>query len=196
VRALPNRRQSSRAVTASLSYGILLVLTLCGGAVVAEAHTGMRPAIEARIPVDPPSTDPAPLTEARPTPLQPDRGTGLTTAPVRTTWTWAVLWLLPAVAAVLRLRGPRALVLTLVVLLGILACESAIHSVHHLKDPRHAEACPVFSASQHVTGLTASTGTPDLPPPSVASGRSATDSVQAHSRSLDGEQSRAPPRLA
>jgi hypothetical protein len=104
---------------------------------------------------------------------------------------------LSAAAAVARQRGPRALVLTLVLLLAILACESAIHSVHHLKDPRHAEACPVFSASQHVTGLTASTATPDLPPPPAASCRLSTHPVQIASRTVDGEQSRAPPaRLA
>jgi xanthosine utilization system XapX-like protein len=178
---------------ASLSNGVLLVLTLCGSTVVAEAHTGMRTAIEAPVRFDAPSTDPAPPAEARPTLPRPDPGKGPTTTPMPATWIWVVLWLLPAVAAVLRQRWPRALVLTLVGLLGILACESAIHSVHHLKDPRHAEACPVFSASQHVTGLTASTATPDVPPPSVASGRPAADPVQARSRALDGEQSRAPP---
>jgi xanthosine utilization system XapX-like protein len=199
MQALRNRRPRWHAAMASLSYGVLLVLTLCWGTVVAEAHTGMRTPIEAPARFDAPSTDPARLAEARSTPPPPDPGKTLTTAPVPTTWTWVALclWLLPAaVAAVLRQRWPRALVLTLVGLLGILACESAIHSVHHLKDPRHAEACPVFSASQHVTGLTASTATPELPPPSVASGRLATPSVQARSRALDGEQSRAPPRLA
>jgi xanthosine utilization system XapX-like protein len=196
VQALPNRRPRWHAAMASLSYGGLLVLTLCGGTVAAEAHTGMRTAIEAPVRFDARSTDPAPFAEARPTPPRPDPGKGLTTAPAPTVWSWVVLVLLPVVAGVLRRRSPHALVLTLVVLLGILACESAIHSVHHLKDPRHAEACPVFSASQHVTGLTASTGTPDLPPPSVASGRSATDAVQVQSRPLDGEQSRAPPHLA
>jgi hypothetical protein len=181
---------------ASLSYGVLLVLTLCWGTVVAEAHTGMRTVVEGPVRFDAPSTDRGPRPETPPTPPQPDSGEGPTTAPVPSTWIWPVLWLLTAVAAILRPRWPRALVLTLVVLLGIVACESAIHSVHHLKDPRHAEACPVFSASQHITGLTASTATPDLPPPSVASGRPATDAVQARSRAPDGEQSRAPPHLA
>jgi hypothetical protein len=195
---LLNRRPHRHAVMAALSYGVLLVLTLCWGSVVAEAHTGMRAAIEPPVRFDVPSTDPAPLAEARPTPPRPDPGKSLTTAPLPTKWTWVVLWLwlLPAIAAVLRQRWRRALVLTLVGLLGILACESATHSVHHLKDPRHAEACPVFSASQHVTGLTASTATPDLTPPSVASGHPATGPVQARSRALDGEQSRAPPRPA
>jgi hypothetical protein len=198
VQALRNRRSSWHAATASFSYGVLLVLTLGCGAVVAEAHTGMRPLIEAPVQVEVPSTEPAPLTETRPTPPRPDPGNSLSTAPAPTTWSWVMLWLwlLPAVAAALRRRWPRALVLMLVGLLGILACESAIHSVHHLKDPRHAEACPVFSAAQHVTGLTAATATPDLPPPSVASGRPATHPVQARSRALDGEQSRAPPPLA
>jgi hypothetical protein len=43
----------------------------------------------------------------------------------------------------------------LVVMLGAFTFGTAIHSVHHLSEPQKAVECPVFSASQHVTGALA-----------------------------------------
>ena len=193
-----SRRRQFRAAVTPISCGVFLVLTLCWAAVVAEAHPGMRPPIEDPVVVAAPATAPAPPAETSVAPSPPDlRDAAPRATTTSTAWIWVVLLTLPAAVVIPRPRWRRALVLTLVLLLAILACESAIHSVHHLKDPRHAEVCPVFSASQHVTGLMASTATPDLSPPPAASYRLSTHPVQILSRALDGEQSRAPPaRLA
>jgi hypothetical protein len=161
--------------------------------VAAEAHPGMRTPIEDPVVLDAPSTAPPPLVETPPPPSPSELREGPRAIATSAAWIWVVLLTLPAAAAVARQCGPRALVLTLVLLLAILACESAIHSVHHLKDLRHAEACPVFSASQHVTGLTAFAATPDLPPPPATPCRLSTRTVHVLFRAVDGQQSRAPP---
>jgi len=43
----------------------------------------------------------------------------------------------------------------LVLALGTFTFGTAIHSVHHLSEPQKAAECPVFAASQHVTGALA-----------------------------------------
>jgi hypothetical protein len=61
----------------------------------------------------------------------------------------ALAWSLP------RWRRVTALSLTLV--LGVFTFGIAIHAVHHLSEPAQAAECPVFFASQHVTGASADT---------------------------------------
>jgi hypothetical protein len=46
----------------------------------------------------------------------------------------------------------RAMALGLVFVLGFFTFGIAVHAVHHLDEPERASECPVFSASQHVTG--------------------------------------------
>jgi hypothetical protein len=49
--------------------------------------------------------------------------------------------------------GPRrALTVGIVLLLGIFAFETGVHSVHHLAEARDASECRVASAASHVTG--------------------------------------------
>ena len=52
-------------------------------------------------------------------------------------------------------RWRRTAVLGLVLILGIFTFGTAVHSVHHLSDPAKAAECPVFSASQHLSGTLA-----------------------------------------
>jgi hypothetical protein len=92
-------------------------------------------------------------------------------------------------------RGSRGLSVSLVLLLGVFVCESAIHSAHHLRDPQQAARCPLLSASQHLTGTTASVTTPDVPPPVSACGAPLAPAVHLHSSVHAGEQPRAPPPL-
>jgi len=54
------------------------------------------------------------------------------------------------VALARRARG-RALAAGLVLVLGVFALESAVHSVHHLTDPEAQGTCPVLSGSQHLS---------------------------------------------
>jgi hypothetical protein len=139
---------------------------------------------------------PAPVEQSATGPTPDTLAPALVAAPVTSSdWTW-VVWLIPsAMGAARRLRSPRGLALAVALALAVFACESSVHAVHHLKDPRQAERCPVYSASQQVSGLSAAPATPDLPPPLPVAGRPAARSVPLLSRALDGEQSRAPPVL-
>jgi hypothetical protein len=49
----------------------------------------------------------------------------------------------------------RTTALGLVFVLGFFTFGIAVHAVHHLDEPERASECPVFSASQHVTGAPA-----------------------------------------
>jgi hypothetical protein len=172
--------------------GVVLVLLLLSGASAVEAHPGMQAAtVPAALGIDtaldePNSGPAAPLAAA----------SSFAAAPATpSAWTWVLLLILPVVAAARGLRSARGLALVVALLLVVFAWESAVHSVHHLKDPRQAERCPVYSASQQVTGLTATPATPDLPPPLPTLDRPVAQAVQFLSRALAGEQSRAPPVL-
>jgi hypothetical protein len=61
--------------------------------------------------------------------------------------------------AVVRSQGMRqwrrVAIFGLVLVLGTFTFGTAIHSVHHLSEPQKAVECPVFSASQHVSGILA-----------------------------------------
>jgi hypothetical protein len=141
--------------------------------------------------IDPALGDPTPGSAAHPAPAS-----SLAAAPTTSSaWTWILLLILPGLAAARGVRSARGLALVVALVVAVFACETAVHSVHHLKDPRQAERCPVYSASQQVTGLTATPATPDLPPLSPTFDRPVAQAVPLLSRVLDGEQSRAPPLL-
>jgi hypothetical protein len=63
-------------------------------------------------------------------------------------------WDLFAVAAMIIVarRPRRALALAIVLMLGLFAFESGVHSVHHINDPRSGAACLVAVATLHVAG--------------------------------------------
>jgi hypothetical protein len=171
---------------------VVLGLALGWGSVV-EGHSGMPSEFSSTLGPDAAPTDPAPIATPRAAAVP-------ATAPAATrvaagAWTWLLLLSLVGIAAAAGRRCPRALAVALVLLLGIFAGETAIHSVHHWQDPHQAERCPVYSASQHVTGLSAAPATPELAPPPPTLDRSVARAVQRLSRVLDGPQSRAPPAL-
>lgn len=61
------------------------------------------------------------------------------------------------IAALLRLgrvigRPGRLAAFALGFVLSAVSVETAVHSVHHMSDPRSAASCPVLSGSQHVPG--------------------------------------------
>jgi hypothetical protein len=175
---------------ALLGCGVLLVLLLCGATAV-EAHPGRRAETAPPVALDTAPDEPSPSATAQPAPVS-------WLAPAAATsdaWTWLLLLILPGLAAARSPRVARRLALPVALGLAVFACETAVHSVHHLKDPRQAERCPVYSASQQVTGLTAVPATPDLPPPLPTLDRPVARAVQLLSRVLGGEQSRAPPIL-
>ena len=60
----------------------------------------------------------------------------------------------------MRRRCRKAAVLALVLMVGVLSLETAIHSVHHLSEPDTAAVCAVLSASHHLAE--ASVDVPDV----------------------------------
>jgi hypothetical protein len=63
-----------------------------------------------------------------------------------------------AIAHSLR-QGRRVASFALVLVLTTFTFGTAVHSVHHLSEPQKAAECPVFSASQHISGTLAEPGT-------------------------------------
>jgi hypothetical protein len=106
------------------------------------------------------------------------------------------IWLglaLTIALGILLVAPRRALVLALAVLLGVLAVESSVHSVHHLADRQAASQCVVASASAHVHG-TAEPLTPDAVWIPTAIGALALLEVdRPGSRVVRPDEGRAPP---
>ncbi|HXJ80756.1 MAG TPA: hypothetical protein VMS64_19025 [Candidatus Methylomirabilis sp.] len=105
-------------------------------------------------------------------------------------------WMLTVAAligGVLMCRRPRrVLVFALVMVLGLFAYETGLHSMHHGLDP-DARRCPVAAAALHVGGVVADampTGAVSLPQVPVAI---QTATAALPSSCLNPDQGRAPP---
>ncbi len=155
VGTMPGRRTSSGALTL-LSCGALLVLLLLFGISAVEAHPGLGTTTTV-----PPVTLDTAAPQSTPTSTIPAPAVPSTATP----WVWAALLILTGIAGARGARHPRRLAGIMAVALAVFVGETALHSAHHLNDPKRAERCPVYSASVHVTGLTAAPATPELPPP-------------------------------
>jgi hypothetical protein len=92
-----------------------------------------------------------------------------------------------------RRRWRRGVALGLALALGVFTFGVAIHAVHHLSESEKAAACPVFTASQHVTG--APTDACDLYGPALAVGEPSIGGFDAPTLTLyfRPAQPRAPP---
>ena len=90
-------------------------------------------------------------------------------------------------------RWREAAALSLTLLLGLFAFQTGFHAVHHLSNPQTAAQCPVFSASQHITGVPA--GTSNLFVPTLAPDPTPTVSTRSTipARFFRPDQGRAPP---
>lgn len=97
---------------------------------------------------------------------------------------WGIAW-----------RRRKAAAISLTLILGFFAFETALHSVHHLSDPQKGAHCPVFSASQHITGAPA--GTSDLCTPTLATEVAPSAGAERilPARFFRPDQGRAPPSL-
>ncbi len=89
----------------------------------------------------------------------------------------------------------RAGIVAAVALLIWFAEETAVHSVHHLGHPAEAERCPVFSASQHLSGLDPEPAGPVLERPAPTAVGPPPSPAGADHVALEGQQTRAPPAL-
>ena len=136
-----------------LSVSIFAGLLILGGALLpgpAEAHLG-RSVVAAA-----PPTTLLELIPAAPTVLRAQPGVV------------QIPWLLAGLAgglllALTRPRPRRGLAVLLIVLLGILAVENGVHSVHHFGE-RQVATCVVAAAAGHLAAVLDG-GTPVLPAP-------------------------------
>jgi hypothetical protein len=175
------RDQGTRAHARVLVFcGFALLLMLLGGTSTVDAHSGMPPA-------SPPSLQlGAVVPQGVPTSAIP--------APSMS-WVLATLAIGATIAGAGWLRHPRRLAVALSLSLAVFACETALHSAHHLNDPKRAEHCAVYSASLHLSGLEAAAATPELPRPLPTCEDVRTRAGQPSARVLSGPPSRAPPVL-
>jgi hypothetical protein len=108
----------------------------------------------------------------------------------------AAIWLIPilAMALGLALTGRRrALAIALVLVLGVLAFETSVHSVHHLADGQTAARCAIASTSAHVPGA-AQPGTPDsMQGPTRIGAAPVLDVDRPGGRVVRPDEGRAPP---
>jgi hypothetical protein len=147
-----------------VSCAVVLVLTQFWGTSLVQAHPGAPAMTAAALEFDGADLAPAAIAVPHTVPvafLAPPRAT-------LSAWTWVALLVVPGIRAARRWGGRRSLALAIGLVLGVFTVEGAIHSIHHVKDPGQAERCPVYSASQQVTGLCAGSATPDLAPPTLA----------------------------
>jgi hypothetical protein len=179
---------------------VLAVVALAGLLLATPVHAHRGPApgpspAAARIDVAP--APPPAAVQVAPAPLAP-------AAPPRLAWIagpapmalpWPLLAAVAAVVAIAVRRRPRAaLALGLVLLVGVLAFESGVHSVHHLGEQGHGNPCAVASTSSNLAGL-------EVEPPVVLSAPAALGLAVAIAAPSDPRalpesphEGRAPPR--
>ena len=160
-----------------------LLLLVIGSAATVEAHSKMSPARLSAPEFDSVAPRAVPVVPIPPVP-----------AP-STPWASLAFGILIAMVAARYVCHPRRVPVALALLLAVFACEIALHSAHHLNDPKKAEQCAVYSASLHLSGLEAASATLELPSPVPTM-----DGVRAHEGqpvppALGGPPSRAPPVL-
>jgi hypothetical protein len=105
-----------------------------------------------------------------------------------------ILFMLIAVAMAQRLwRWRKTTALCLVLVLGTFTFGIAIHSVHHLLEPKSAAHCLMFSASQHVSGSLAEPCDTHAPVLAVTTPSPGTSDGSTISLSCRADLPRAPP---
>jgi len=144
---------------------IFAVVALAGLLLATPVHAHRGPArgpAPAGAPIDvvpaaPVSAGPVPAaSEVPPAPLAPAVAPRLAwvAGPEPVAPPWPLLAAVAAATAIAVRRRPRAaLALGLVLLVGVLAFESGVHSVHHLGEQGHGNPCAVASTSLNLAGL-------------------------------------------
>ena len=169
----------------------------------AEAHRG---ALAPRAPLVAPAAAlggaaavaPAPADrELVATPVAPPDTRSWVAAPRHTSIPWALVAAAGLGALVGLVRRPRtAVAVALVLLVGVLAFESGVHSVHHLGDPGRASGCVLASTSLNLSGLEVEPVALDGALAPIGPPVSAAAPLHAHARPESPHEGRAPPRLA
>jgi hypothetical protein len=98
---------------------------------------------------------PASMVDAPPIPVPAPPAVSAADGPVSQPPSAATIWLVMVLTAALGLvivQPRRALVLTLALIVGALAVEASVHSVHHLADRQAAAECTIAAVSANVHG--------------------------------------------
>jgi hypothetical protein len=90
-------------------------------------------------------------------------------------------------------QSSRVAIFGLVLALSTFTFGTAVHSVHHLSEPQKAAECPVFSASQHISGTLAEPGTLYVPMLAIAAAFPGTCDAPTSTPYYRPAQPRAPP---
>jgi hypothetical protein len=111
---------------------------------------------------------------------------------------WVPLaFLLSILIAVAMVRGMRQwrrmAIFGLVLVLGTFTFGTAVHSVHHFSEPQKAAECPVFSASQHISGTLAEPGDLYVPVLAIAAALAGSSEAPIFTPCFQPCQPRAPP---
>jgi hypothetical protein len=160
----------------SLIFALLLATVVLGGGAPASAHTSSRSAV---VPLAV-----APLNEV------------LTAAPTGPAVPWAALALLVAIGIAGVSRKRRVVAVTLVLVVGLLAFETGVHSAHHLGKADEAAHCAVASTSSQLSADTVDTIVHALPVPVLDATASALASPALAERAVAPDAGRAPPVLS
>jgi hypothetical protein len=166
--------------THRVSLALLLALALLAIAGPAAAHMMPSAAPSAVLPaMEAPATIPV-----------------LSAAPAPPTLPWYLSAALAAALALTALTAwyrPRALVVTLALLLCVFAFEHALHSVHHGFDPKQQEECMVAAASAHLAAVQVDDSGLSFAVLPVIGRTDAAPARSAPTRFLSPDQGRAPP---
>jgi hypothetical protein len=185
VGSVPDRRVMRRTGGLRVCLTLVAVLTfLFGGPFLAWAHVEAQ----ASLPLSPPAHPDIPIADPGLPSAQPISPV-LLGAPLA----FMFCGLMAIALARNRRRWRRGAALGLALALGVFTFGVAIHAVHHLSEPQKAAECPVFTASQHVTG--APTDTCELDDPALAVGEPSIVGSEAPTLTLyfRPAQPRAPP---
>jgi hypothetical protein len=87
----------------------------------------------------------------------------------------------------------RGLVVALALIVGVLAVESTIHSVHHLADEKDVSGCAVATVTAQVHGTTEQVPAHDLWLPTPVGAVLAPETERPGARPLRPDEGRAPP---
>ena len=169
---------------------IVAVVALAGLLLATPVHAHRGPARD-------PAPAAAPIDVVPPAPEVAPPQLAWVAGPEPVALPWPLLAAVATAAAIAVRRRPRAaLALGLVLLVGVLAFESGVHSVHHLGEQGHGNPCAVASTSLNLTGLEIEPGVVLSAP--AALGLAVAMAVPSDPRALpeSPHEGRAPPRSA
>jgi hypothetical protein len=120
----------------------------------------------------------------------------LVAGPSTTPSPWLVIATVLGLAVALVRHSRRLTVWTLALILLVFVADSAVHSVHHLNDPRGAAHCQVLSLVQHLHGNAAACPTVGSVPTDAGSAFVPAATFPRSDVPLRPDQGRAPPLSA